>query len=373
LKKKLLIVLSYYYPYVSGLSEQARLQVESISNEYDITILTGQHNKSLSLVENDHIKIIRAKPLFFIHKGYISLDIIFKYFKLIKKNDIIMFHLPMFDSGLLSFFTTSKKKIISMYHCDIYPEKNIVDKLIVFLTNLSCKITLRKSEKIIVTSDDYARGSAILKKFSKKWVEISLLIKDIEYKEKNIRSEELKIGFLGRFVKEKGIDILLESVPEVIKDYPKVIFILSGEFKNIAGGTIYNQLKEKIEKYKGNIILTGNLDENKLSDFYNSLDLFILPSVNSYEAFGMVQVEAMKAGAMVIATNMRGVRVPILRTNNGLLVEPGDYLDLSKKIKECLFILKNNGISRKNISLKTNEIFDNKDSVNKLKKILNNL
>ena len=56
--------------------------------------------------------------------------------------------------------------------------------------------------------------------------------------------------------------------------------------------------------------------DDELWKLYNKLDVLLLPSVNSYEAFGLVQIEAMLAGALVVASYMRGVRIPIGVTGN---------------------------------------------------------
>ena len=62
----------------------------------------------------------------------------------------------------------------------------------------------------------------------------------------------------------------------------------------------------------------------------------VLPSINSFEAFGLVQLEAMSYGKPVIASNMCGVRIPIKYTGNGLLYEKGNVEELA----ECIISYK---------------------------------
>lgn len=74
-KKNLLIVVNYYDPYISGVSEYARSLAAALKNHFNVTVLTGQHQKSLKKKEEiEGYTVIRCSPAFFIDKGYISLN-----------------------------------------------------------------------------------------------------------------------------------------------------------------------------------------------------------------------------------------------------------------------------------------------------------
>jgi glycosyltransferase involved in cell wall biosynthesis len=62
----------------------------------------------------------------------------------------------------------------------------------------------------------------------------------------------------------------------------------------------------------------------------------ILPSINSTESFGMVQVEAMTCGTPVVATDLPGVRQPVRMTGMGLVVPPEDPASLAEAIISIL-------------------------------------
>lgn len=76
----------------------------------------------------------------------------------------------------------------------------------------------------------------------------------------------------------------------------------------------------------------GQLEDSQLGAYYSLLDVYVLPSINSTEAFGMVQVEAMMMGVPVVATNLPGVRVPIQRTGMGVTVP----IKNSQKLAEAI-------------------------------------
>jgi glycosyltransferase involved in cell wall biosynthesis len=166
-----------------------------------------------------------------------------------------------------------------------------------------------------------------------------------------------RVGFLGRFVEEKGIDVLADAIPLVTKELPQTRFILAGDYKSVAGGSQIDRLREKLERLSGNVELPGKLSDEERARFYESLDLFVLPSINSYEAFGIVQIEALKAGVPVIASDRRGIRKPIQLTGDGLLVPAGDASALAKAILKRLTMP--DATSREEIAARAWKTFSN--------------
>lgn len=99
------------------------------------------------------------------------------------------------------------------------------------------------------------------------------------------------------------------------------------------GEEVYKQkIFSLIRKYRDSTVFLGEIAPEAMGSFYKLLDILVLPSVNSTEAFGMVQVEAMLMDVPVVATNLPGVRVPIARTGMGLIVPPGDAGALARAI-----------------------------------------
>ena len=80
----------------------------------------------------------------------------------------------------------------------------------------------------------------------------------------------------------------------------------------------------------------GRLSDEDLIKFYSSINVFVLPSINSLEAFGLVQIEAMLCNTPVVASNLPGVRTIVQNTGMGLISNVGDENDLAQKILEIL-------------------------------------
>ena len=341
-RKRILLVLSYYDPYISGVSEYAKMLAEGLAAHHDVTVLTGRHIHTLPLAEViGGVTVVRAKPLFFLHKGYVSLDLALKFRRLARNAEIINFHLPMLDALWLTPLAPRRARFITTYQCDVQSVGGWLDRLAVWAVNFGARTCIRRSEKVVALSDDYAAGSDILSKQSVPIVEGYAPIKDTGLPSINRLGNEGAfpiVGFLGRFVVEKGIDVLIRAFERVRLLYPNARLLLGGDYKTVAGGSIYPQLKSSIDALGDCVQLLGRIEEADLPDFYACLDVFVLPSINAYEAFGMVQVEAMLAGVPVVASDMRGVRVPIQLIGAGNLALPGSDQSLASAIIDAVSV-----------------------------------
>ncbi len=339
-RKCILLVLSYYHPYISGVSEYAKMLAEGLAQHHDVTVLTGRHLDTLPVQERiGGVTIVRAKPLLFLHKGYISLDLARQFHHLARNADVINFHLPMLDAVWLTHLAPRRARFITTYQCDVQPVGGWIDRLAVAAVNAGSRMCIRRSEKIVALSHDYAIGSNILGGECVPVVEGYAPIKDTglptAVRIGNAGAFPV-IGFLGRFVAEKGIDVLIRAFERIRLHYPSAILLLGGDYKAVAGGSVYPQLKASIEALGRCVELLGRIDEAALPNFYARLDVLVLPSINAYEAFGMVQVEAMLAGVPAVASDMRGVRVPIQLTGIGNLAPPGSDEGLASAIIDTI-------------------------------------
>ena len=120
MNKKILIVLYYYHPYISGLSILAKMQAEGLVRRgYEVTVLTTKHDDMLPEQECiNGVKIVRSPVLLKVSKGALSWAFVEKIVQLSKSHDVINPHLPMAHFGLALPFL-KKKKIITQYHCDL--------------------------------------------------------------------------------------------------------------------------------------------------------------------------------------------------------------------------------------------------------------
>jgi glycosyltransferase involved in cell wall biosynthesis len=128
-------------------------------------------------------------------------------------------------------------------------------------------------------------------------------------------------------------------LPLILERYPKAQVLFAGQHQDVLGEEAYaEKLMPAIQAYsaRGHWKLLGVLDPAAMAAFYPNLDILVVPSLNSTEAFGLVQIEAMINGVPCVASSLPGVRHPILTTGMGIVVPIGDAQALAQAILTIL-------------------------------------
>ena len=313
-------VLTYYSPYVSGLSNVAKDIAEGLAKSgMRVCVVTTRYEKSLPKSEYiNNVRIFRASVWFRLGKGVISPSLFFLVRRISRRSRIINIHAPMLEAGLISILSCAP--VVTTYQCDVSLEPTLFGKLQNFIIDLSSKIAIRYSKFVTVSSTDYSNHSRLAQNLRHKAIVIPPPCHLRKNGNPSFRDGNgIHVGFLGRIVEEKGLDYLIDGF-SAIQD-PSARLLIGGDFGAVAGGSIIHRIKSKIDKDK-RILLLGFLPESELKNFYASIDVFALPSINSFEAFGIVQVEALMLGIPVITTDIPGVRQPVMNSKLGLIVDP---------------------------------------------------
>jgi len=336
-KNKILIILNYYVPYISGVTEYARLAAEMLVEKgYHVDVLASNHANLPSREVINGVHVYRARVLLRISKGVLSTEFIRLARMLSRKADIVNMHLPMLESGLISLMV-DKNKLITMYQCDVNLPPSLLNRVITKTMDISHSICLGRSKYITVTSIDYAEHSRVAAKYKDKLIGLTGPIKNYHRIAVHRDNKQVVIGFCGRIVEEKGIDVLIKAFEVIKQKMPQTVLKIAGDYKGVAGGSIYPSLKKYIESHNiKDVTFLGKLKEEEMSSFFSGLDVFVLPSINSLEAYGMVQVEAMECGTPVVASDLYGVRTIVKNTGAGLISKARDYEDLANCIMRVL-------------------------------------
>lgn len=157
---------------------------------------------------------------------------------------------------------------------------------------------------------------------------LRLSVSDADLKKSlNIPVDFTIIGFVGRFSrKEKGIDILLKAFNEISKKFRAVYLLLVGNGEDKE----YAEFFIKENKLNASLIK----ENNSVVDYYNIIDLFILPS--RVDPFPLVMLEAGAMKVPLIGSRVDGIKEYITDGINGLLFENENVLDLAEKIEHLL-------------------------------------
>jgi glycosyltransferase involved in cell wall biosynthesis len=133
------------------------------------------------------------------------------------------------------------------------------------------------------------------------------------------------------------VEYLVGAMPEILKKHPNARVLYVGQFQKVLGEEVYiNKLRPMIDALGDRWTFLGILPPGELAAFYRQCDVTVLPSTNSTESFGIVQVESMSYGTPVVASDLPGVRQPVKMTGMGRVVPPADTHALAEGISEVL-------------------------------------
>jgi glycosyltransferase involved in cell wall biosynthesis len=348
---KILTVLTYYRPHTSGLTIYAeRLARAFAKRGHQVTVMTTQYDPSLPLEETlDGVKVIRVPVAARISKGVIAPTFGWVATKLVAQHDVVQLHLPQFDApGVALRGRLFGKPAVLTYHCDLFLPPGLFNRLVNTVVDFQNNMAGLLSNHIVTYTQDYADNSPYLSRYASK---LTPILPPVELPdplpgaveafatEHHVRERRPVIGMVTRFASEKGVEVLLDALPTILKKYPKAQVLYAGQHQNVMGEQAYfDRLSPRIREYEisGHWKFLGNLDPVQLAALYPNLDVLTVPSLNSTEAFGLVQIEAMMNGVPCVPSALPGVRQPVSMHGMGRIAKIGDPASLAESILEVL-------------------------------------
>lgn len=344
---RILFALTYYRPHISGLT----IYVERLANElvrrgHSITILTSRYDPDLPLHEViGRIQIVRVPVLARVSKGVLMPTFGAIATALLLHHDALSIHLPQFEASSLALRgRLLQRPVVLTYQCDLHMPPGWLNRLANIAIHLSNMVAGIVSHTIVASTQDYADHSPYLSRFRSKLQIVPMPI-DVEpistaYVETFRRHWNIRgpvIGMAARLATEKGVDMLLQALPDIVRVYPDVRVLYVGPYEHVVGEATYaHRLEPLLAQHKERWTFLGTLSTSDMAAFYTCCDVLVLPSLNATESFGLVQVEAMLCGTPCVASNLPGVRQPILLTGMGILVPPGDARVLAQAVLDVL-------------------------------------
>lgn len=142
--------------------------------------------------------------------------------------------------------------------------------------------------------------------------------------------------FVGRLVQRKGVDMVISSMPEIIKKIPNIHFVIvgDGEYRE----TLHKQIADM--EMNGYISMVGKVSDDDLVKYFRACDLFVMPNRTmpdgDTEGFGLVFREANACGKPVIAGRAGGAVEAVIEGQTGLLVDGENVKEISDSIIKIL-------------------------------------
>ncbi|QRY63984.1 glycosyltransferase family 4 protein [Gordonia sp. PDNC005] len=137
------------------------------------------------------------------------------------------------------------------------------------------------------------------------------------------------VMFLGRYDEpRKGIDILMRALPTIVDEFPDVTVL-------VVGGGNERALVKRAGDLAKHLTFLGMVDDETKARALRSADVYVAPNLGG-ESFGIVLVEAMAAGAAVVASDLVAFARVLDHGDAGCLVTTGSPTALATQINDLL-------------------------------------
>lgn len=250
------------------------------------------------------------------------------------KFDIVHAHYA-FPTGAIGYIVSlmcSAALVITVHGGDIHYARPGIRPLLAFV--------LRRADRVIPVSKSLY--DELSENFGVRTDRMSIVDMGVDTKLFHSIPQELarqKLGLsqsaiiltcVGNLIWRKGIHILLQSVAEISSLYDNLRLILVGD------GEQAKQFKRMAEDFgiQGKVLFVGAVPKTEVPMWLSSANCVVHPALE--EPFGLVVIEAMSCGKLVIASAVGGIPFFVRDEENGFLVEPGNVQFLAQKIKYVL-------------------------------------
>lgn len=342
---KVLLVLTYYHPHVSGLSIYAkRLATTLAQRGHQVTVLTSRYDRGLPAEELlDGVRVIRAPVLLRISKGVIMPSFPLVAWRLIREHDMISIHLPQFEASLVGLLgRLAGRPLVLTYHCDLQLPQGWFNRLVDRVVFVSNYLAGHLAQAAVAYTQDFAQYSRFLSRFLDKVHVIPppVIMPAPEptavqtFRTTHDLADRPVVGMAARLATEKGVEVLVEAMPRLLEVFPRLKVLFAGQYVDVMGEDAYcRHLMPMIDRLgPEHWEFLGVLTQEQMPAFFAACDVLVVPSLNSTESFGLVQVEAMLCGTPSIASNLPGVRQPPRMTGMGEVTPVGDPAALAEAI-----------------------------------------
>jgi len=222
----------------------------------------------------------------------------------------------------------------------------------------------QKVDKFIALSDFV---SGLLQKYGIRKEKISVVRLPME--KLNLRNERIKknsILFVGWIVPRKGLHVIINAMPKILKEVPNAKLYVDGQedpYEEVYKKEIESKIKEK--QLKKHVFLFKKQEKGKIQKLIAKSEVLVVPE-QWQNMSPLIVIECMMFGKGIVASNIGGIPELIQNKKTGLLAEPGSSEDFARKIIWALKHKKEMDKIRKNARKVAIRLFDEKIAVKKL-------
>ena len=315
-------------------------QINVLKNLFDITLVSSAGEQldqiaSIHKVDKCAIEIEREISILKDFKSLFSLITLF--YK--QKPFIVLANSPKASllSIIAAYLTNVPHRIYYVHGLRYQTTKGFKRKLLMFMERITCLlatevIAVSYGMKKILLEDKITRKDvSIIWNGSVNGVDTDFFNRDKveDIYVKNISPNDFVFGFIGRIVKDKGIEELINVFKKIKNIHNNIKLLILGESE------LHNSISKSTQEYiltDKDIIYVGR--QSDVRPFIKKMNILVLPTHR--EGFGMVVIEAGAMEVPAIVTNIHGCSETIEDNKTGLLINLKDESDLYSKMLSAI-------------------------------------
>ena len=312
-----LLALTYYRPHLSGLTLYVeRLARALAARGHGVTVLAAHHDPSTPNVERlDGVEVVRVPVAATIGKGAVMPTFLWHAARLARRHDVVSVHTPQLDGPLAGLAARlAGRPVVVTHHCDLHLPGGAVNRVAERAIRAADLATGALADRVVAYTGDYAAHSAVLRRFPRRLEVIAPPVLmpppapaavDVFRRTHGLLGVDGRplpaIGMAARLATEKGVEVLLAAAPALLERFAGLRLLFAGPYADVPGEAVYRErLRPAIDALGERWRFLGPLDPAaEMPAYLAALDCLLVPSVNSTESFGLVQVEAMLCGTPV--------------------------------------------------------------------------
>lgn len=341
---RVLTVLTYYDPHWTGLTAFAKRIAEGlVDGGAEVTVLTSRYDPALlgrEVIAGVDVHRLRTA-------GRVSRTMLMPGFpgalwRLVRDHDVVHLHSPMAEAGLVRWACrAARRPLVVTHQGDVVMPSGPFNQAVQRVMRRTLAATFRAADRVVTHNEDYVASSltAVAGERALAIAPPVVFPAALPGAAADLRrrlgiGDRPVVGFAGRWVEEKGFDVLLRAAPRVLAQRPDAVFAFAGE-RAVAYERFSERCAPLVDVLGTSFIDLGLLrDRGELAAFYAAADVFVLPSRTDCHA--SVQLEALLCGTPVVATDIPGARSVIRATGAGVLAPPEDPAALADAILDVL-------------------------------------
>ncbi len=332
--KHIVIVGKYYPPEIGGVERYTNEVACAASNKYRVTVVVHSRTRQDSIEKSGNLTVIRCATMKTVSSQPLSPSM-FTHLRGLKP-DLVHFNAPNFWAAAMLSLMNYDAPFLVTHHADVFG-RPVLRRIVMPIY----RRLIRRAAYIVVNSLKNVKCSRDLPRGAGPFIEIPHGVDhrlfDISDACRADMAEERRkrfgnspvIGFVGRFVRYKGLSILIQS-----------LLHLDGVHALLIGnGPLQDQIREQVRaaNLTDRVHFLGEISEAEKIRQLAMMDLLVLPSVDTTEAFGVAQIEAQLMGLPVVASRLpTGVTDVTVDNVTGLLVPPRDPAALAHAISRLI-------------------------------------